>query len=161
MKSLPEYLGYPRVDLDDPEFQDMYVDYAKGLLTGGIISGYKSLHAAARGDWDEVAYWTRVELAVLGTQYTAIQFLNMIQGPKYAMSFHRAHASMGPARGIIARAIAVPLALPGTVFYGAYKAGTSPHVKAAQAHASKHGYTPSRYRYAASRGAWKKSLRDS
>ena len=105
MSKFSEITGYPEYhDLSDPELQQFGMDYAKGLLTGGITSGYASLHAVARGDWDEFAYWTRVELAVLGTQWTLLQALNYIQGPKYAMSFHRVHAGMGPARGLVLRA---------------------------------------------------------
>ena len=106
MSKFSEVTGYPEYhDLSEPELHQFTEDYLKGLLTGGISSGYFSLHAVSRGDWDEVAYWTRVELAVLSTQWTILQVLNYLQGPKYAMSFHRAHASMGPARGLILRAI--------------------------------------------------------
>ena len=83
--------------------QTVYADWAKGALTGGASSAYYTLDAVTRGDWEEVAYWVKVEIAVLGSQWTALQILNMIQGPKYAMSFHAMHAGLGPARGMIAR----------------------------------------------------------
>lgn len=106
MSKFSEVTGYPEYhDLSDSELQEFGMDYAKGLLTGGITSGYASLHATARGDWDEVLYWTRVELAVLSTQWTVLQALNYIQGPKYAMTFHQAHSAMGPARGLFLRAV--------------------------------------------------------
>jgi hypothetical protein len=103
--------------LSDSDVQQAGFDYVKGLLTGGITSGYAALHATARGDWEEVAYWIKVEAAVLGTQWATLQVLNYIQGPKYAMSFHQAHASMGPARGIMLRA-AAPVLWPLAVHYG-------------------------------------------
>ena len=118
MSKFSEITGYPEYhDLSDPELQKFANDYVKGLLTGGITSGYASVHAVARGDWDEVAYWTRVELAVLGTQWTVLQALNYLQGPKYAMPFHQVHASMGPARGIILRAT-YPVWAPVAFHYG-------------------------------------------
>ncbi len=93
--------------LSESDVQEALGDYVKGLLTGGITSGYATIHALARGDWEEVAYWFKVEAAVLGTQYVVLQMMNYLQGAKYAMSFHRAHASMGPARGLILRGIFV------------------------------------------------------
>ncbi len=103
--------------LSEPDVQQATFDYVKGLLTGGITSGYAALDAIARGDWEEVVYWVKVEAAVIGTQYSMLQLLNYLQGPKYAMSFHQAHAAMGPARGIILRATA-PVLWPVAVGYG-------------------------------------------
>ncbi len=91
--------------ISDPDFQQASFDYVKGMLTGGITSGYSSLDALARGDWEELVYWFKVEAAVIGTQYSLLQMLNYLQGPKYAMSFHQAHSAMGPARGLIAQTI--------------------------------------------------------
>ena len=96
--------------LSDDDFQHATSDYVKGLLTGGITSGYAALSAVARGDWEEVAYWVKVEVAVLGTQYLALQTLNYLQGPMYAMSFHEMHSALGPARGIVARNVLTPIA---------------------------------------------------
>ncbi len=103
--------------VSDPDFQQSFTDYAKGLLTGGITSGYAALSAVARGDWEEVAYWVKIEGAVLGTQYVALQMLNYLQGPKYAISFHQMHAGLGPARGLILRA-AAPVVVPAAIHYG-------------------------------------------
>ncbi len=117
--------------LSDDDFQQASYDYVKGLLTGGITSGYAALSAVARGDWEEVGYWAKVEAAVLGTQYLVLQSLNFIQGPKYAMNFHTLHPSLGPARGIVLRStlrLWAPVAVPYLLGTGMkYLFGSSDH----------------------------------
>ena len=74
----------------DPEVAE---DYAFAMVGGGIPSGYHLASAIYRGDWEEAAYYAKLELAVLGSQYGILSFLNWYS-PKNAVSFHHLHSGM-------------------------------------------------------------------
>ena len=146
---------------DRSEFRE---DVALGMSTAGLPELYHLYEAIYDGDTDAVKY----HLAVAGTShliwFDAWLIHNaydiMVKGGRNVMPFHRTMQGTSAMRGIIGKTLAAPLGIPGMVLYGVYKAGTSEQVKASRSHAAKHSYAPSRYRYAASKGAWKKTLRD-
>ena len=114
-----------RIDsfLNDRDNQEALLDWAYGMVGGGVPAAAHLAFALAEGDMDEVIYRAKIELAVLVSQYGMLQALNSIQGPKYAMSFHRMHGSLGAARGMIVRAL-WPLA-PVVAAYASSEIGQS------------------------------------
>ena len=82
-------------------------DYAFALVGGGIPAAFHLAHAFANRDKDGVIHYAKVEAAVLATQYTMLKFLNWYQGPKYAMTFHKAHQGIGVMRNLLYRAAIV------------------------------------------------------
>jgi len=69
---------------------DVAEDYAFALIGGGVPSTYHLASAIYRGDWDEAAYYAKLELAVIGTQYGMLSYLNWMS-PKNAISFRHLH----------------------------------------------------------------------
>ncbi len=114
-----------RIDefLSDPDNQEAIIDWSYGMVGGGVPAAVHLAFALAEGDMDEIIYRAKIELAVLVAQYGILQALNSIQGPKYAMRFHKVHASMGAARGLILRAL-WPLA-PVAAAYASSEIGES------------------------------------
>ena len=91
---------------------EFMADYARGAIGGGVPGAVHAFDAALEGDWDRFRYQIAVEGTVIGTYWGLLQLLNRIQGPKYALSFARAHGSIGAARGLILQQpiVAIPLA---------------------------------------------------
>ncbi len=79
--------------------------YAIGMAGGGIPSAGMLAFAVAEGDTERVKEAALVEAAVLGTQYSMLQAINYVSGPKYAMSFHRVHQGMNVMRGMATRSL--------------------------------------------------------
>jgi hypothetical protein len=104
---------------------EFMADYARGVLGGGVPGAVHAADAALEGDWDRFRYNIAVEGSVLGTYWGILQIMNYIQGPKYAMSFLRAHSSIGAARGLVGKAflanplVSVPL-VTAAVSYGVH-----------------------------------------
>jgi len=107
------------------EIYRFQLDVIRGAIGGGVPSGIHMFDAALDRDLNRFAYHAAVEGTVLSTYWTLLQFMNKIQGPKYAMSFHRAHASAATARGLVVRGVlanpylSVPL-VTGAVSYGVH-----------------------------------------
>ena len=72
---------------------DVAADYSLALVGGGVPSAYHLASAIYRGDWEEAAYYAKLEAAVLGTQYGILRFLNWYS-PKNAISFSHLHHGM-------------------------------------------------------------------
>ena len=136
-------------------------DVAIGMSTAGLPELYHLAEAIHERDMAAIQY----HLAVAGTSHLIwldawllnTAYDKLVKGGKNVMSFHRAMQGTSAMRGLIGRTLAVPFGIPATVIHGAYQAGTSSHVVSAREHAAKHGYSVSPYRYAASKGAWKKN----
>ncbi len=77
---------------------DVAQDYTTALIGGGIPSTYHLAFAIYEGDSEAAWYYAKLELAVLGTQYSMLRFLNWYQGPKYAMSFKHMHEGLSVLR---------------------------------------------------------------
>jgi hypothetical protein len=84
--------------------------YVIGMAGGGIPSAAMLAYAIADGDEEQIKEAALVEVAVLGTQYAALQALNWIQGPKYRMSFHALHTGLNAARGLITTGVVKKIA---------------------------------------------------
>ncbi len=99
---------------------EFMADYARGAIGGGVPGAVHAFDAALEGDWDRFRYQIAVEGSVIGTYWAVLQILNKIQGLKYAMSFVRAHGSVGAARSLILRGflvnpiVSVPLVVVGS-----------------------------------------------
>jgi hypothetical protein len=90
----------------DPEVAE---DYAFAMVGGGVPSTYHLASAIYRGDMEEAAYYAKLELAVLGSQYSILRFLNWYS-PKNAISFHHMHSGMSfiRSRVLMNPVVAVP-----------------------------------------------------
>ena len=62
-----------------------------------------------------------VQGGALSMQYGMLQFLNAIQGPKYAMTFRQSQAALNPIRGMAIKAV-LPTA---AAVYGGHEIGTT------------------------------------
>ena len=81
------------------------------------LLGYQSLRDTMEGDRSAIARGVAVEAGAIAMSYSMLQFLNYIQGPKYAMKYHELHRSLGPARNLVVGTVTNPLtvAAAGTV----------------------------------------------
>ncbi len=98
---------------------DVAIDYSMALVGGGLPSTIHLASALAEGDMDEAFYYLKLELAVLGTQYAMLRYLNWLS-PKNAISFRTLHHGLSFGRGQLMTA-AAPLAIGGAAFYGTLK----------------------------------------
>ncbi len=92
-------------------------DFFMTLYTGGIHGGLEALGAIADEDEQELYYMAVIEAMAMGFIYGSVQFLNYVQGPKYAITFGAAHEGLGVVRSIAMRGVA-PFASAGAVGYG-------------------------------------------
>lgn len=93
--------------------EEVATDFFATFLTGGIHGAFGISEAIAEDDPQEVYYAATIEAMHLSFLYGSLKFLNWYQGPKYAMTFHQLHRSMGPARAQFVRAtVANPAFLP-------------------------------------------------
>ncbi len=73
---MPEYFS-------EEHAHDLWIS----LVGGGFPSAFNLAYALYRGDIESAKYYVTVSASVLGAQYAILQFLNMVQGPRYAMTF--------------------------------------------------------------------------
>ena len=85
------------------------------------LLGYQSLRDTMEGDRTAIARGLAVEAGAMAMSYSMLQFLNYIQGPKYAMKYHELHRSLGPARNLALGTVTNPL----TVGVAGIVAGTA------------------------------------
>lgn len=108
---------------------DSFADYMVEVAVAAAFGPYSTvrhMHDIASADSIElrkeaVGKAVAVEAGALAMQYSMLQFLNYVQGPKYAMSFHQMHASLNPIRGMVIKQV-----LPGAAAaYGGHELGTT------------------------------------
>ena len=88
---------------------DVAWDYAFGLVGGGIPGALYLSLAIRNEDSAQIWYWTKMEAAVLGTQYGMLRFLNWFS-PKNAISFHQLKNGMAHFRSVALTKVA-PVAI--------------------------------------------------
>jgi hypothetical protein len=76
------------------------------------LVGTQVFVSAYEGDRSGVARGVAVGAGSVGMSYAMLQFLNAIQGPKYAMKYHELHRILNPARNlVVGSALANPMVL--------------------------------------------------
>ena len=76
------------------------------------LVGTQVMTSAYEGDRSGVARGVAVGAGSVGMSYAMLQFLNAIQGPKYAMKYHELHRVLNPARNlVVGSALANPMLL--------------------------------------------------
>ena len=108
------------------EFDEYMIEVALSAAAGPYMTA-RHLHHIASAETpeirkEEIAYAAAVEAGALAMQYSMLQFLNAVQGPKYAMSFHQLHMSLNPMRGMIVKQAAPTAA----AIYGARELAVTP-----------------------------------
>jgi hypothetical protein len=102
------------------EWEEVTSDFLKTLWSGGLYGAAEVITLIAEDDEDlaeELYYILVVELMAAGFTYSAVQLLNYLQGPKYAMSFAAMHEGLGVGRSIAMQGVA-PFAAASAVGYG-------------------------------------------
>lgn len=81
------------------------------------LVGTQILTSAYEGDRSGVARGVAVGAGSVGMSYAMLQFLNAVQGPKYAMSYRELHRVLNPTRNLVLGSVVNPLtaAAAGTV----------------------------------------------
>lgn len=102
------------------------IDVALAAAAGPYMT-FRHIHHIAAAETpeirkEELLYAGAVEAGALTMQYGMLQFLNAVQGPRYAMSFHQLHIGLNPVRGMIVKQ-AVPTA---AAIYGARELAVTP-----------------------------------
>lgn len=92
----------------------------------GPYSITRHMHELSRADTPELQAealkkMVAVQAGALGMQYAMLQFLNAVQGPKYAMTFVQSQQALNPMRGMAIKAV-LPTA---AAAYGAHEIGTT------------------------------------
>ena len=83
------------------------------------IIGVTAAKDAYEGDYRGVARGAAVEAGSLAMGYSMLQFLNYVQGPKYAMSYKELHRSINPLRNLgVMSAVTNPAVIGGAAVVG-------------------------------------------